>query len=363
MAADVQSSEIVPDDVAEGFHSPRDLTYIRPGKRRLTEYEAVICNAQPDMGQFDTGGWYLLRPDGLGGQDARTTALVHPNWFDYRDPSGFWQRPYIKMQAQQERSIQQAIDSARINGAFGDLSPGWLGVLSRYYEAFASFEWGMFRAHAFVTREALSDTLSMAYTFSGMDKLRHQQDIALYSLDLGEELASYSDGRGMDAWMNDPFCQPARRLVERLLSLHDWNEMVLMTNLVVEPLFTSLVGSEFFRRLAPLHGDVVTPVIEMTAEADRLRNRRATMALVKLVSSDADREGKPVPGAQNMRVVQGWVDSWYPDAVAAVDGFLPVFDLAPAWADGGASARKRVLANTQEVLHSAGLRVPGESGS
>ena len=126
MTTELTSDGVALETVAEGFYTPRDLTYIRPQKRRLSEYEAVICNAQPDMGQFDTGGWYLLRRDGLGTQDARTTVMVHPNWFEYRDPSALWQRPYIKLQAQHERSIQRAIDSAKLNGAFQISRPaGW----------------------------------------------------------------------------------------------------------------------------------------------------------------------------------------------------------------------------------------------
>jgi hypothetical protein len=358
MTTDLTSEGVVSEVVGEGFYSERDLTYIRPQKRRLSEYEAVICNAQPDLGQFDSGGWYLLRPDGLGCQDARTTALVHPNWFEYRDPSGLWQRPYINLQAQQERSIAGATSSAKANGAFGDITPGWLQLVARYYEAFGSFEWGMFKAHAFVTREALSDTLSMTYTFSAMDRLRHQQDIALYSLDLHEQAPGYTEGAGLDAWLNDPACQGARRLVERLLSLHDWGEMVLMTNLVVEPLIASLIGSEFFRRLAGLQGDPVIPVIEMTVEADRRRNRAATQALVKMLTADTDRTGRPVPAADNRDLIQGWVDSWYPDALAAVDGFLPVFDAAAAGSGVGERARQRVVSTTEGILELAGLQAP-----
>lgn len=360
MTSDPISGAHGPARAADPFASPRELTYIRPQRRRLTEYEVAICHTQPDLGQFDTGGWFLRRPGGLGSQDARTTKLAHPDWFDYRDPSGLWQRPYIAAQAQYERSIQDAIGAAKLDGALRDIAPGWLAILARYYEALGCFEWGMFLAHAFVIREALSDTLTMAATFSGMDRLRHQQDIALFSLDLDEQLTGYEEGLGMDAWMNDPICQPARRLVERLLALPDWGEMVLMTNLVVEPLYTAVVGSEFFRRLAPRHGDVITPVIEMTAESDRLRNRSAAMALVQLVSQDADRRGRPVPAAENLQVIQGWVDSWYPDTLAAVDGFLPVFDLAPDWAGSGGDARARVLASSRGILEHAGLQVPAE---
>ena len=356
MTTDLTSAILVSEDVGEGFYAERDLNYIRPQKRRLSEYEAVICHAQPDLGQFDSGGWYLLRPDGLGCQDARTTALVHPNWFEYRDPSGLWQRPYIKLQAQQERSIAGAITSAKANDAFGEIAPEWLPLVARYYEALGSFEWGMFKAHAIVTREALSDTLSMTYTFSAMDRLRHQQDIALYSLDLHENAPGYTEGAGMDAWLNDAACQGARRLVERLLSLHDWGEVIMMTNLVVEPLLATLIGSEFFRRLAGLHGDPVIPVIEMTVEADRRRNRAATLALAKMLTADTDRAGSPVPATQNRAVIQGWIDSWYPEALAAVDAFLPVFDVVTTGSGIGEQARQRVVSTTEDILESAGFR-------
>jgi propane 2-monooxygenase small subunit len=344
--------------VPETFYSPRDFTYIKPARRRLTEYEAVICNAQPDLNQFDTGGWFLLRPDLRGLADPDTTALSHPNWFDYRDPSGLWQRPYIKLQAQHERSIAQAVQAAKSNFSLPDIAPDWVGLLALYYEAFASLEWGMFRAHAYVSREALSDTITMTYTFSGMDRLRHQQDIALYSLDLHEQIASYQEGLGMQVWLHDPALQPARRVVERLLSLTDWGEIVTMTNLVVDPMVTTLIGSEFFRRLAPLHGDVVTSVIEMTVEADRARNLAATQQLARMVLASSDRAANRIDCDHNLAVLQSWVDSWYPMVVEAVDAFVPVFDRVQVGEVRGVDAKARVLTNTRELLEEHGLRVP-----
>ncbi|GAB3230996.1 monooxygenase [Mycolicibacterium hippocampi] len=346
--------------VPESFYSPRDFTYIKPMRRRLTEYEAVICNAQPDMNQFDTGGWFLLRPDLRASFDSASTALRHPNWFDYRDPSGLWQRPYIKLQAQHERSISQASEAAVLNGSLKDIQPPWVELLAPYYEAFASLEWGMFRAHAFVAREALSDTLTMAFTFSGMDRLRHQQDIALYSLELHDQIGSYQEGLGMDAWLGDEVWQPTRRLVERLLTLTDWVEIVAMTNLVIDPMVTAFIGSEFFRALAPLHGDVVTPVIEMTAEADRIRNLNATRELARMVTAEADRAGESVPAQHNRETLQAWTDSWYPMAVEAVDAFEGVFHRLPAGTQRAGQAKASVAANTRDILEQVGLQVPVE---
>lgn len=346
------------EKVAEGFYSPRDLTYIRPQKRWLTEYEAVICNTQPDLGQFEVGGWLAVRADGSGIHNPESTALSHPNWFEYRDPSAMWQRPYVKQLAQFERSIASAMSAAKANGALGDIAPDWLDLLAHHYEAFGSFEWGMFRAHAIVAREALADTLTMASIFSGHDRLRHQQDIALYSLNLHNQLASYEEGLGLATWLDDPVCQPARRLVERLMSLTDWCEIILMTNFVIEPLYTTLVGSEFFRRLAPLHGDIVTAVIEMTTETARARNRRMAQELMNLVSAESDRVGRSVPNERNREIVQGWANTWYPDAMAAAEAFLPLFDSASVSADFKRQALARVIADTREIFDTAGLKVP-----
>ncbi len=343
---------------SEGFYSPRDLTYIRPAKRRLTEYEAVICNTQPDLNQFDVGDWYVLRPDGRGSFDPDSTALVHPNWFDFRDPSALWQRPYMKLQAQQERSISHAIDAAKRNGSLAEIQPKWLQTLATYYEAFASMEWGIFLAHAYVAREALSDTITMTFTFSGMDRLRHQQDIALYSLDLHESVDAYQEGLGKSCWLEDPAMQDARRLVERLMVVSDWAEIVTMTHLVVDPLITSLIGGEFFRRLAPLHGDVGTPVIEMIAESDRVRSRDAATHFVSMVTATTDRAGKAVPAQENMQVIQSWVDSWYPEALEAVDNFLPLFETMAIGRNFSGTARDRVVESTNEALVVLGLQIP-----
>ena len=44
--------------------APRDFNYIKPRKRRLSEYEAVSCYTQPDPKVFDREGWYLLTAEG-----------------------------------------------------------------------------------------------------------------------------------------------------------------------------------------------------------------------------------------------------------------------------------------------------------
>ena len=54
-------------------------------------------------GGFDKGGHFITPADGRAPWREESTALRHPDWFAFRDPAQLWQRPYVRMQAEQER--------------------------------------------------------------------------------------------------------------------------------------------------------------------------------------------------------------------------------------------------------------------
>ncbi|HVW34907.1 MAG TPA: monooxygenase [Acidimicrobiia bacterium] len=345
-------------EIADGFYSPRELTYIEPAGRRLSDYEAAICHVQPDVGHYDFGGWLLLAPDGKSLFEPSSTALHHPDWFSYRDPSALWQRTYMRQQAVEERAVASLLDGARANGYFADLDGFWVReVLARYHQACGHLEWGLFLALNRAIRLALSDTLTMMVTFTAVDRLRHQQAIALFGLELEHEVGGIREGLGREAWLSDPACQPARRVVERLMAAEDWCEIVLVCGLLVDPLLTALVGRHFLRRFAAVNGDAITPVIEMAAERDRQRFAKAVRPLVDMVLAETDRAGRPVPAAANRAVLQEWLDRWAPAVLAAVDAFLPVFDLPSMRPVVGEEARAAVVAACEEQLERSGLEL------
>src|SRR5205085_2124685 len=114
-------------------------------------------------------------------------------------------------------AIANMLEVAKFDGAFVDIDHGWAcDALGRYYEAFACLEWGLFLGYTECVREALSDTLTMAFVFSSVDRLRHQQAIALFSLELEDQILGY-ESLGRDTWLTDPGLQPARELVEGLM--------------------------------------------------------------------------------------------------------------------------------------------------
>src|SRR3954453_5266230 len=103
-------------DVADGFYSPRELTYIVPAGRRLSDYEAAICHVQPDVDHYDFGGWLVLAPAGKSPFEQDSARINPPDGFQYRDPSSLGQRTYRRQQAVEERAVASLLDSARSNG-------------------------------------------------------------------------------------------------------------------------------------------------------------------------------------------------------------------------------------------------------
>ena len=304
---------------------PRDFTYIKPRKRRLSEYEAVTCYTQPDPEVFDKQGWYLRTAEGRTAWRKESTALRHPHWFDFRDPASLWQRPYVRMQAEQERGIERAVEDAARDGAFRDFDPAWTrDIVGAHYRVWSFFGYGLFRCFAQAQRETLSDTLGNAYCFAGVDRMRHAQAIVIYLMDLEDQIEGFRDVGGKERWLSDPIYQPLRRLTEELMAIDDWAELAVAVHLTVDPIVTEIGVSEIVRRHGAFHGDSVSPLLIGTTERDRRRNLEWTLELVRMVIAPN------IPAAgENLELVKRWIAQWTPRAVEAAAALAPIHARIP----------------------------------
>lgn len=343
------------EQAAPGAESIRDLTYIKPAKRRLTEYEAVSVRQQWETGGFDKGGHFLVPADGRAPWRTESTALRHPDWFAFRDPAQLWQRPYVRLQAEQERAIERLTEDAAASGSFGDIDRRWLdGYIAGHYRVWSFFENGLFRAFAPAQREALSDVLGNVLCFQAFDQMRHAQAIVSHLVAIEAAVPGVSDAGAKARWLNEPAYQPARRLVEQLIATDDWCEIPVATNLVILPLLGEVAVSGLVRRQAPLHGDTVSPFIVTTAERDRRRNVAWTQALVRMVT-----DAKVPAAAANRTVIEGWLATWQARTLAAVEALAPIAAGVPAGPLDLAHLLAQARARQDELLAEIGLTVAG----
>jgi methane monooxygenase component A beta chain/propane monooxygenase small subunit len=345
------------------FGSSREITSITPGGRWLTDYEVAICQAQSDLGHFDTGGWYVLRRDGAGIYAEDSTKVAHPDWFEFRDPSNLWQKTYVSLQAEEEAGLARNRRSAQDNQGYQDIDPHWCReVLAPYYEAYACCEAGLSIALSRCVREALSDTVSMALVMASVDRSRHQQDIAAVSLALVQDIPTYVDGLGPEVWTYDPVMAPVRLVVERILDTPDWVEIAFVVALLFDPLVANLFLSRFLRRFAPANGDLLTPFVVTSVERDRARFRDAVGELVRMLLAEQSKAGDKVPHLANRAVMQGWLDDWAGDVVAAMDALRPLFVLPRVRPDTADACRASVVTSCQAMIGALGLEVPAPLG-
>ncbi len=210
-------------------------------------------------------------------------------------------------------------------------------------------EYGLFLALCYAEREALSDTVTFSIVFEAGDKLRHLQDVVYYSFELADAFPGFNDDGVQDAWQSDPLWQGARKAVANIIALNDWMEVVVATNMCFDRLFGELAKVEYFSRFAAANGDVVTPIIIASSEADTARTQRWNAALIEHVLAD------PVHGSANRDIVTSWIEKWDSYSLEACEAFGPAFEQAPVKPATFESAMRDVRAKQAAYLRSLGL--------
>jgi methane monooxygenase component A beta chain/propane monooxygenase small subunit len=330
----------------------RRFVWYEPAGRRPTEYEDLTVGQQSTPAQYAFQGWPIRFDDGRDPYTEDSTAIRSSDWYAYRDPNQTIQRGYIAEVNESERALERSLIGAHAAGLFSFADPDWVRIgLADHYMVYPYVEYGLFLALCYAEREALSDTTTFSIVFEAGDKLRHLQDVVYYSFELAEAFPGFDDSGCAEAWKSDPIWQGARSAVEHIIALNDWMEVVVATNLCFDQLFGELTKVAYFSRFAAANGDVVTPIIIASAEADTSRTRTWTAALVEHVLAD------PTHGASNREILTGWIRKWNEHAHRACTAFAPAFELVPKKPATFAEAMAAVEAKQASWLSGLGLGV------
>lgn len=334
----------------------KDFNYINSRKRRPSEYEALNLHIQPAVdNRWDRGNSYIRSPEGRPGFLETSTALRHPDWYAFRDPAALWQRPYMRQQAEVERSIARVTESLAWQFE-RDLDPTWCTeILAGHYSVWSFVEWGLFRGMFSASREALSDTIVAAMLFETFDRQRHAQDVVHYLMALEENLPDFDSNGAKAAWLESPRYQPMRRMVEQLgFGTHDWGESIIATNLCFDLICGDVGLHRLLGDLSPAHGDVVSKLIITAVENDRRRELTWTQDFVRMVTADGLETAEA-----NRDVIAGWITEWTARAVAAVEPLAPLYDCLAAAKQPFSEVLGDALARQQAVLGHLGIRSEG----
>jgi methane monooxygenase component A beta chain/propane monooxygenase small subunit len=328
----------------------RSFAWVKAAGKRPTEYEELTVGQQSTPAQYAFQGWPIRFDDGRDPYTEDSTVIRSSDWYAYRDPNQTWQRGYISGVHESEKALERSFEGAHAAGLFTFADEGWVKKgLAEHYMTYPFVEYGLFLALCYAEREALSDTVTFSIVFEAGDKLRHLQDVVYYSFELAEAFPGFNDDGVHDAWNSDPLWQGARKAIENIIALDDWMEVVVATNLCLDRLFGELAKVEYFSRFAAANGDVVTPIIIASSEADTARTQRWNATLIRHVLND------PAHGSANRDVISSWVEKWDGYALEACNAFAPAFGQAPVKPATFESAMRDVRARQDAYLGSIGL--------
>jgi Methane/Phenol/Toluene Hydroxylase len=299
---------------------PRTFEHLQ-GKRRPNVYDEVTSHVQwgePFRGKFPdlpSEGAHYHFPEHykLGYWDPGKTAWTSDDWEAYRDPSQLTYRSYHEIQYPRENALTAILDAARESRALTDVDDAWVQALREFFGALRFPEWGVSMACQYVSRFAITASITNCGLLQSFDELRHTQRIAEWTRDLETVHGGFGEYRKQ--WMEAELFQPLREYLERVCVARDWGEVVLATNIVLEPLLQPVLHA-LLSDVGQAHKDAVLPHFSYSLMLDEQRHWAWGRALARMLHSDE----------RNVERTQEWIQVWHPRAEAAVAAFGPVFD-------------------------------------
>ncbi len=333
----------------------RNFSYYTPKKKNQSVYEDVTVDVQPDPKRHLLQDWIISFADGTAGFSPTWTKLNSSDWHVFRDPHEQWNRSFYIREGNTVRQIQQNIANAKAEGSFTNWDPGWAKIVASHVGALMHAEYGLgMQVFVQAQRDGMTNMINTAITVNSMDKLRSGQEMAIYNMEVAEQIPGFDQSAHKETWMNDPCWQGVRENVERLTATRDWSEQIFAANLVYEPLCEELFRSQFVMQFAAPHGDFVTPTFIGVAEYDYQRNLEWTLELFKMLTSDSQY------GAENKRVLQSWLAHWVPYSVKAARLLQPIWSQPRIKVLRFEEAYERAKARFNDILVQLDVQLPKE---
>ena len=291
--------------------------HLLPQRRMPNEYEIVTSKLLLNTGEGFTGKrfeldvplqqWYEQYQQG--------SPLICSSWEKFRDPRETTYTKYTELQMEKEIFVDGILEEIEATGYDHGLSAAWLETLSTLVAPLRYPGHALMMVAAYVAQMAPGGRIVVAATFQAGDEARRVERLAYRVRQVQLAFPGFaSDSKSL--WELDPRWQPLREFVERLLVAYDWGEAFVAMNLVLKPMIDELF-LKYASDLALAEDDHLLGRIFYSLNEDCQWHRQWSQALVQTATQDT---------ATNRKVMQAWIDKWYPGALRAVDALVPLFE-------------------------------------
>lgn len=244
-------------------------------------------------------------PSGISGYMKPSTSVRSSFWEGFKDPHGIYYKTYNQMQWESEETLDKVWEAAEHVKHFDRLDDAYRAFIASVWPPLRFVEWGVVKVMENVGHYSPSSPVDACATFQITDGLRFVQRNISLSLRL-----NLSNHRQL--WLEDAAWQPYRQVVEKLLSIDDWVEAVVATNVVFKPFLWEVLMKGLEDVAAEVRDLYLIPLLEELGK-DAVRHVDWGRALVQFLVED------PHYGSENRPELQRWLDAWRDEVASLIE--------------------------------------------
>lgn len=298
MAVDIKTTSVEP--IRQTFsHVAKRLGADKPASR----YQEATYDLQPTTNFHYKPLWDQDHEL----YDKRRTKIVMEDWYALLDPRQYYYGAYTTTRSRQQETMEKNLKFVESHGLLRDLPEDVRAQLVFALVPLRHVEWGANTNNCYITSMGWGTALTQATMFATMDRLGLAQYLGRFGL-LLDGNSGESLNQAKQLWLEDDAWQGLRRVVEKMFVTHDFMELFVAQNLVLDGLLYPLVFEHFEYQFSRQHGPTLSLLVEFMTQWFAETNRWVD-AVIKTAAAESE---------ANAKLLAEWIASWRAEVVEAL---------------------------------------------
>ena len=280
------------------------------GDKPASRYQEAVWGLQPALNFHYRPTWdqrYAL-------YDPGRTAIVMNDFDDLIDPRQYYYGSWTLQRGRQQDSQEKNFEFVEKRNLLATLDDIWRDKITRFVLPMRHVAWAANTNNSYICAYGYGAPVTSAAAMHMMDELGVAQYLSRIGLLLGDNDTAPLDA-AKAAWMQAAMWQPLRALVETSMVTHDWFELFVLQNLLIDGMVQPLVFARFDARIVAAGGAVFAMLSEFMVDW-YAESSRWVDAVVKIAAAQSH---------TNCAQLEGWITHWLPQVSAAL---TPLADFA-----------------------------------
>lgn len=193
--------------------------------------------------------------------DKRRTAIQMADWYAFKDPRQYYYGSYTVARARQQDAMERNLEFVEKRGLLAKLPQEARAQIAFLMVPLRHLEWGANTNNCYITAYGWGAAITQATMFNTMDRLGIAQYLTRVGLLLDGNTGESLQQAKRD-WLEHPAWQGVRCVVENMMVVEDWFELLIAQNLVCDGLVYPLVHRSFDENIAAEHGPALAMIQE-----------------------------------------------------------------------------------------------------